>query len=88
MDMPVHKTISSWPLWGCANLSISSSKPLVLCCSNLENYLLQSIKYYEQNIPYLTFRNTVNITLRLQSKSPLGENTWRACIKLMKAGTN
>jgi len=38
--------------------------------------------YFYKHIKLQELRNTVDSTLRLQSKTALDDDTWRACIKI------
>jgi hypothetical protein len=43
--------------------------------------------YFNKHIKHTNLqelRNTVDGTLRLQSNSPLDDDTWRACMKILK----
>jgi len=39
--------------------------------------------YFNKHIKLQELRNTVDGILRLQSKSPLDDDTWRACMKIL-----
>ena len=40
--------------------------------------------YFNKHTKVQELRNTVDGTLRLQSKSQLDDDTWRACMKILK----
>jgi hypothetical protein len=61
-----------------------------LCKENkFYNHVCQVILfslYFNKHIKHTNLqelRNTVDSTLRLQSKSPLDDDTWRACMKIL-----
>ena len=39
--------------------------------------------YFNKHTKLQELRNTVDGMLRLQSKSPLNDDTWRACMKIL-----
>ena len=58
-----------------------------LCKENkFYNHVCQVILfslYFNKHTKLQELRNTVDSTLRLQSKSPLDDDTWRACMKIL-----
>jgi hypothetical protein len=58
-----------------------------LCKENkFYNHVCQVILfslYFNKHTKLQELRNTVDSTLRLQSKSPLDDDTWGACMKIL-----
>jgi len=58
-----------------------------LCKENKSyNHVCQVILlslYFNKHTKLQELRNTVDSTLRLQSKTALDDDTWRACIKIL-----
>ncbi|MGB6530893.1 MAG: hypothetical protein WBF33_22530 [Candidatus Nitrosopolaris sp.] len=58
-----------------------------LCKENkFYNHVCQVILfslYFNKHTKLQELRNTVDSTLRLQSKSALDDDTWRACMKIL-----
>jgi hypothetical protein len=58
-----------------------------LCKENkFYNHVCQVILfslYFNKHTKLQELRNTVDSTLRLQSKTALDDNTWRACVKIL-----
>ena len=50
---------------------------------NLVSQMILFSLYFNKHTKLKELRNTVDSTLRLQSKSPLDDDTWRACIKIL-----
>jgi hypothetical protein len=57
-----------------------------LCKNKFYNHVCQVILlslYFNKHTKLKELRNTVDGMLRLQSKSPLDDDTWRACMKIL-----
>jgi hypothetical protein len=63
-----------------------SSVLMIVVVGKFYDHLCQVILlslYFNKHAKLQELRNTVDSTLRLQSKSPLDDDTWRACMKIL-----
>jgi hypothetical protein len=57
-----------------------------LCKDKFHNHVCQIILfslYFNKHTKLQELRNAVDSTLRLQSKTALDDNSWRACMKIL-----